>query len=488
MKTIVGVHRGFRIGDVRMLCITLCILICCRATAAEKPNIVIFLADDHGWSDSSVYDSKQAKTPTMQSLAEKGIVFERAFVASPACGPSRAALLSGLMPARNGAEPNHTMPREGTLNMVKLLQEQGYEAVAFGKVGHGKETQMAGFDYLHDYKKDVNRDELQVLVKEYLAKRTSKKPLCLMVGDHRPHVTWIRESTYAPDKITLPVGSIDTPETREHFARYLTDITGMDAMMHTIDRLARDHFGSDDYLFLYSADHGAQWPFAKWNLYDAGTRTPLIIRWPGHIKAGMRTDAMVSWIDVLPTLLNIAGGTVPGDIDGRPFTDVLFGRTTSHRDVIFTTQSGDGNRNVYPIRAVRTERFKYIRNLRPDCFHSNHSDIDRKDGAGAFWDSWDQAAKADPAAAAIVAKYYQRPAIEFYDLASDPGEQINLAQSPEHQAQIKAMSSLLDDWMTMQGDNQKIFNTPYPVTGPKPFEVVAAQTQKEGKGTSLPDK
>ncbi|UCD51598.1 MAG: sulfatase [Phycisphaerales bacterium] len=431
----------------------------------RKPNMVVFLSDDHGCLDSPVYGGAVVRTPTMQKLAAHGMVFDRAFVASPACGPSRAALLSGLMPARNGAEPNHTLPRPETQTMVKLLQEQGYEVVAFGKVAHGRQhPQMVGFDHWQD----ARREQIAKLVKRFLARRTSDKPLCLMVGDHRPHVRWIAESSYDPDEVVLPEHFIDTKQTREHWARYLTDVTGMDATMAEVDRLAREHFATDDYLFLYTADHGAQWPFGKWNLYDAGVRTPMIVRWPGKIAPGIRTEAMVSWIDVMPTLLELAGGTVPEHIDGRSFADVLLGRSKEHRDVIYTTHSGDGIMNVYPIRAVRTGQFKYIRNLRPDCYHSNHSDILRKDGAGAYWDSWDEAAQHDPKAAAVVAKYYRRPPVEFYDLTKDPTEQHNLGNDRQYAEQIKKMSTMLDEWMRAQGDTQQVFREPYPTSGPRP--------------------
>jgi len=447
--------------------------LCGLGYANDRPDIVVFLADDHGWHDNSVYGSPNAQTPNMHTLAKTGMTFTHAFVASPSCGPSRAALLSGLMPARNGAEPNHTMPRPGTLSMVRRLQERGYEVVAFGKVGHGQEAELAGFDQHLDYATQRDRDGLQTLVQDYLNKRKSDKPLCLMVGDHRPHVEWIKKTDYEPSQVILPVGSIDTKETREHFARYLSDVTGLDAMIGQVDQMARMYFGNDNYLLLYTSDHGAQWPFGKWNLYDTGIRTPLIVRWPGHIQAGVRTDAMVSWVDVMPTLLELAGGTAPEDIDGRSFADILASKRDSHREEIYATHSGDGNRNVFPIRAVRTTNFKYIRNLRSDCYHSNHSDIDRKDGAGAYWDSWDDAAKSDPHAAAIVTKYYQRPAVEFFDLVNDPNEQNNLANDSKYAVNIEKMSAMLDAWMKQQGDTQEVFNKPYPITGPKPVDVLS---------------
>jgi arylsulfatase A-like enzyme len=445
----------------------------------RKPNMVVFLSDDHGCLDTPVYGGKVVKTPTMQRLADNGMLFDHAFIASPACGPSRAALLSGLMPARNGAEPNHTLPRPETQIMVELLQKQGYEVVAFGKVAHGrKHPQMVGFDHWQD----ARREQITELVRKFFKSRTSDRPLCLMVGDHRPHVAWIKESTYDPDQVVLPEHFVDTEETREHWARYLTDVTGMDATMGEVDRMAREHFGTDDYLFMYSADHGAQWPFGKWNLYDAGIRTPMIFRWPGKIKSGVRTDAMVSWVDLMPTLIDFAGGTVPENIDGKSFADVLLGKSDTHRDVIYTTHSGDGVMNVYPIRAVRTRQFKYIRNLRPDCYHSNHSDIQRRDGAGAYWDSWDEAAKNDPKAAAVVAKYYQRPAEELYDLSNDATEQNNLENNPEYTEQTNQMSAMLDEWMKEQADKQTVFREPYPVSGPIP-RVVWQQKNKVEKGS-----
>ncbi|VGO13445.1 Arylsulfatase [Pontiella desulfatans] len=436
------------------------------AFGADKPNIVIYLADDHGRAESSVYGSSDVRTPMMASLAKDGLVFDNAFVASPACGPSRSALLSGLMPARNGAEENHQKPRPETQIMVKQLKAAGYEVAAFGKVAHNDYASMVGFDA--NISKKIGLAEN---VDKFLHQRKSDKPLCLMVGDRRPHVPWTRQMDYDPAKLTLPSWFIDTPETREHWARYLTDITGMDAEMEKVDAVVRNHFGNNDCLFIYTADHGGQWPFGKWNLYDHGTQVPLIIRWPGHVSAGARTEAMVSWIDIFPTLLDLVGGTAPDGIDGKSFADVLLGKSDHHRDLIYTTTTADGAMNVYPIRSVRTERFKYIRNINADCYHSNHSDILRKDRAGGYWDSWDAAAKKDPKAKAIIAKYYQRPAIEFFDLEKDPNEQVNLAGNPEYKKQIEKMAGRVDEWMKKQGDTVQMQRDPYPLSGPTPHEV-----------------
>src|ERR1044071_6090781 len=121
------------------------------AADAAKPNLVIFLTDDHSLLDSTVYGSKDVKTPNMQRIANAGLTFDRAFVASPSCAPSRGAMLTGLMPVRNGAEPNHSKPRAEIKKLPAYLQELGYEVVAFGKVSHYQHTADYGFDrFAHD--------------------------------------------------------------------------------------------------------------------------------------------------------------------------------------------------------------------------------------------------------------------------------------------------------------------------------------------------
>ncbi len=444
--------------------------------AQTQPNIVVYLADDHGRLESSVYGNPDVRTPQMQKLANEGMVFDNAYVASPSCGPSRSALLSGLMPARNGAEVNHSAARPETQTMIKELKALGYEVVSFGKIAHGKQEPFkVGFDHVKLVHKDQNIKQVQ----DFLANRKSTKPLCLMVGDHRPHVSWQKEMDYDPEKLKLPDHFIKTKETKEHWARYLTSITQMDTMMSTIDKMVQDYFGNDDYLFLYSADHGGQWPWGKWNLYDAGASVPLIARWPGKIKPNVRTDAMVSWVDIMPTIIDIAGGKTSEEIDGRSFKKVLLGETDKHRDLIFTTHSGDSEMNVYPIRSVRDSQYKFIHNLLPDCYHSNHSDILRVDGAGAYWDSWDEAAKADPIAAEKIRRYYQRPEFELYDLNADPLEQNNLAENPEYQQKMQELYAKLDEWIKQQGDTQKVFEKPYPLTGPTPAIVNANSPRKD---------
>ena len=430
--------------------------------AHSRPHIVVFFTDDLGRLDTTVYGSKDLRTPNVEKLAAMGMTFDNAFVASPACAPSRAALLTGLMPARNGAEANHTYPRPGTPYLTAPLNELGYEMAVFGKVSHGRAKPEYEFD--HYSQPPVN---LAATVTEYFDQREDSRPLCLLVGDRRPHVPFTSDSIYDPDKVSLPPYFIDTPATREHRARYYSDITGLDQEFGRVMEEAKRRLG-EEIVFVFTSDHGGQWPFGKWNLYDAGIRVPLIVAWGGQIEPGTRTEAMVSWIDILPTLIDLAGGTVPSGIDGRSFAGVLTGRTSEHRSEIFTTHSGDGVFNVYPIRSIRTKRFKFILNLLPDHIHTNHSDILRRDGAGAYWDSWDKAAESDAQAAAILQKYFERPAEELFDLDADALEQVNLADHPDHRDRAKQLRARLEQWMEEKGDKRTVFKDPYPASGPRP--------------------
>lgn len=428
--------------------------------AAEKPTILVFLSDDHGQLDSTPYGSKDVRTPNMQRLADAGMTFTHAFIASPACAPSRSAMLTGLMPARNGAENNHTFKRDDIASLPEVMRKLGYQVAAFGKVAHGKDARRHGFDVFaeqHD----------AAFVEKFLLERDKSKPLCLLVGTHEPHVPWDDLEGYDPAKVTLPANFVDTPETREHRARYYTDITKADTKLGEVMDLAKKHLDPANTLLIYTSDHGGQWPFGKWNLYDTGARVPFLAAWPGVINPGARSDAMVQWIDLWPTLIAAAGGTASAGIDGRSFLPVLRGESTTHRDAIFTTHSGDGEMNVYPIRAIRTAEWKLILNLHPEFSHTTHIDKSPKVTSGlAYWQSWFDKAQTDPAAAAIVKRYHERPAVELYDMRADPSESHNLATDPSHTTRIQEMRVQLETWMREQGDQRTVFAKPRPLTDP----------------------
>jgi N-sulfoglucosamine sulfohydrolase len=443
-----------------------------RAPAATPPNIVVFISDDHTLRDSSVYGSKDLATPHMDKLAAAGLTFDRAFAPSPSCAPSRGAMLTGLMPARNGAEPNHSEPRADLKKLPAYLQELGYEVVAFGKVGHYNQTAHYGFDHVEHT--GYHEDIAVPAALEWLRQRKSGKPLCLFVGCNWPHVPWPPTAEgHTPQELTVPDNQVDTPMTRKFRGRYYAAVGRMDADLGLIYDAAQDKFGTNLF-FLHFSDQGAQWPFGKWCLYDDGIRTPMIAVWPGHVAPGTRTAAMVSLVDVLPTLVAVAGGKAPGDMDGRSFAKVLSGQTNRFRDYIFSTHSGDGNMNVYPSRCVRDERWKYILNLHPEYKFTSHvTEVAGDDGN--YWKSWVQKAKNDASAASKVGRYQERPREELYDLTADPLEQHNLVGAPAAAEVLKKLRDLLEGWMKQQGDQGKTYGTPTLLKGPPPGKDNASQ-------------
>ncbi|UUO04917.1 sulfatase-like hydrolase/transferase [Blastopirellula sp. J2-11] len=438
-----------------ILALSSCLGYSASAAESQPPNIVIFLSDDHTLTDSSVYGATDIDTPNMQRLADAGMTFDQAFVASPSCAPSRAALLTGLMPARNGAERNHARPQAEIKKLPAYLQELGYEVVSFGKVGHYAQTPEYGFDLARHfgYHDDVAVGEAV----KWLQARESAKPLCLFVGTNWPHVPWPRATSIDRQSIRIPLKHVHTPETRDARAKYYQAIRTMDDELGEVFDAAYAKLGENT-LFIHTSDHGAQWPFGKWNLYDDGIRTPLIVVWPGQVQEKKRTSAMVSWVDLLPTLVEAAGGKPAENLDGRSILPVLRGTTEAHRDLIFTTHSGDSNFNVYPTRSVRTERFKYIRNLHPEFLYESH--VTKADKEEAYWNSWVKKAKTSAEAARKVNRYQQRPPEELYDLTTDPLEQNNLADDPSHAATKQQLKSQLDAWMSEQQDQQIVYGMP----------------------------
>ncbi|HYF37479.1 MAG TPA: sulfatase-like hydrolase/transferase, partial [Prosthecobacter sp.] len=222
--------------------------------ADTPPHVVVFLADDLGWED--------CKTPNMTRLGREGMTLTHAFVASPSCAPSRAALLTGLSCAHNGAMFNHSRPGAIIKKWPKFFSEIGYETAAIGKTAHYGQVKEYGFDHASHF--TYHDDTCIDAACTWLEARKSERPLCLIVGTNWPHVPWPKATRVekAP-----PANLIDTAETRAAYAQYLTAVEKADADLGKVYDTARRTLGSN-VLFLFTSDHGAQLPFGKWNCYD----------------------------------------------------------------------------------------------------------------------------------------------------------------------------------------------------------------------------
>jgi len=423
---------------------------------ATRPNVLLFVADDMTWHDCEPYGSPDVRTPNLARLAAEGLTFDACFTATAMCSPSRQQLYTGLYPVRNGAYPNSSRVHDGTRSLVHHLSALGYRVGLIGK-RHIGPTDSFPFESV-GRKRDGASDTDAIA--EFVG-RDASEPYCLVVASDEPHTPWDRgpQEAYDPEALEVPPYLGDTPATRRELARYFAEITFLDAQVGACMDVVDASAGADDTLFLFTSEHGSSFPFGgKWTCYETGLRTALIARWPGRVRPGTRTDAIVQYVDVVPTLIAAAGGD-PGAVDtgcpavsgergfdGRSFLDVLAGAAANHGEHAFgvhTTRGVIGGaRDSYPIRSVRSRRFQYIRNLQAETPFTVL-------GTGDLLDDW---RAAGGAAAARAAAFANRPAEELYDLDADPWELTNLAEDPAFATQKAELRAELERWMEQQGD------------------------------------
>lgn len=228
----------------------------------------------------------------------------------------------------------------------------------------------------------------------------------------------------------------------------------MDERIGEVDRLLDTYGYADNTLFIYTTDHGSEWPHCKWTLYDTGIRLPFIARWPGKIPSATVTDAMISHVDFLPTLIDIAGGEQSEGLDGRSFKDVLCGQRTTFRDKIYGTHTRDGDMNVFPQRCVRDNKHKYILNLMPENTWTTH--FTKVEGIpeshAEVWNSWVEKAKNDPKTAELVYLTQHHPVEELYDVQADPYEFNNIAFDVSSRPILEKMHADVRQWIQSQND------------------------------------
>jgi arylsulfatase A-like enzyme len=425
---------------------------------------VLFLSDDHGQEFAGCYGNKVIQTPNLDALAKEGTRFTAVFAASPTCSPSRAALYTGLYPARNGLMGNHTTCKPDVKSLPAYLKPLGYRVVLANKV-HVKPEAVFEFEYLkatlpRDPKRD-RRYRAEGLdtraVDEFLAGHARDKPeqpLCLVLADNAPHVVWEENRTYDPAKLPLSPILIDTPKARAALANYYQDVTTMDRRLGEVLASLKKHGFEGNTLFIYTSDQGPEWPHCKWTCYDTGLRVPFVARWPGRAARGAVCDALVSFVDVLPTFVDVAGGKVPERLDGRSFKDVLVGKAKASREEVYASHSGDGEMNRFPQRCVRDARYKYVLNLQPDRTWTTH--FTKVDGIPnshkEVWDSWVEKAKTDRETARLIEVMERHPAEELYDTQADPYELSNLAGKAELKPVLENLRAKLKQWRKDQGD------------------------------------
>ncbi len=419
--------------------------------ASRRPNLLLLVSDDQG-TVLGCYGTSGVQTPELDALAGKGTRFTRAYAPSAVCTPSRSTIYTGLMPAHHGATGFQAID-EGVTVWGEHFARAGYRSGLIGKIG-AKPIARFPFDFMaRSDKDDVDARSLKWHVDELDAflKEDDGRPWVLVVNFRDSHWPFPTDGApygegavepHAAAAVDVPDTLVDAPEVRAEVARFYDGLRRMDATVGAIvARLAESGHG-DDTVGMFTSDNGPPFPFAKTTLFEAGIHMPMIAWGPGVAAGAVRTE-LVSLIDVLPTLLDLAGDTGAPKFDGRSMGALLEGSSAPAdpwRTAIFATHDTHRIEPDIPSRSVRFEDWKYIRTWSEGRIFENlvmHT--------SDTWRAMVAAADAgDEALVARLTRFVERPDEELFDLATDPFELKNLAGSAEHQEVLQRARELVE--------------------------------------------
>lgn len=428
--------------------------------AADRPNILFCIADDWSYPHAGIYGDPVVRTPTFDRIAKEGALFTRCYCAAPSCTPSRAAILTGRYPhsLEEGANLWGFLPARFSV-YPDLLEKAGYHVGHMGK-GWGPGNLQAG---------GRPRNPAGPAYKsfaQFLDACPPGKPFCFWFGSTKPHRPYVpdsgRKAGLDPSRVQLPPFWPDRSEVRHDILDYYLEVQQFDEQVGELITELQQRGLYDRTLIVITSDNGMPFPRSKANLYDLGTHMPLAIRWPKVTKPNTRIEHFVSHVDLAPTFLEAAGLSAPEDVHGRSLKPLLLGQVKTWRDAIFTERERhayvrEGNLS-YPARAIRTERYLYIRNFRPERWPAGDPRL--VFAVGPFGDIDDGPTKqliltgqSDPQ----FRRYFdlacaKRPAEELYDLQKDPHQIHNVANQPEYAPIQRELAQRLLEWMKATND------------------------------------
>ena len=438
----------------------------------NRPNIILLVADDMNWDSPGCFGGAAPEiTPNIDKLAKEGIRFFHAHVNIAICTPSRSVMLTGLYPQNNGAQAfQRILPNIKTL--PNILNEEGFLCGTIGKPLNQQELFRWSVTYQWQGVGDENmwgRDPKiykQFCSSFFQMAKDSKQPFFLMASSHDPHRPYgggnnqkvnfekvISSKTFQSEEVVVPKFIPDLPDTRKEMAAYCSSVRRLDDMIGTVMDELKDSEQYDNTIVMFLSDHGMSLPFAKTNCYVQSTKTPLIVRWPGHISKGsIDKEHMVSTVDLMPTILEAVGIADDSPTDGRSFLSLLKGIPQEGRDVIFTQFNHVHGRNPYPMRSVITKDHSYIFN----AWSNGKRIYNAEPLAGLSFKAMKRAAKNDPLIRARVDHLQHRTVEEFYDLKKDPNSLNNLINPKDNDSEyskaITDLRKLLLDWMIKYKD------------------------------------
>ncbi len=419
----------------------------------ERPNVVVIMADDLGTCELSCYGGKNLKTKNIDRLADEGVRLTNNYASATMSVPIRASLYTGLYPAKHGSYQNHKDSYSNIKSVTTYLPEVGYRVGRTGKQ-HTQPLSVYQFEEIPGFETNCVSDKANYTtdgIEEFITR--NNRPFCLYVCSIHPHVpwTWGNARNFDPDKIILPPNCVDNKETRELFCKYLAEIQSLDNEVGSVLDVLEKTGKLDNTLVIFLGEQGPQMPFGKWTSYRYGQNSAFIARYPDKIKAGTTNDALVQYEDILPTMIEFAGGNPIKEIDGKSCLQVLYGNKKEIRKWSYGIHNNIPEGNAYPIRSIQDKQYKLIVNLTPDAQYFEKHMMDIKNRK-QVWANWLESANENEQAKFLVNRFVNRPAIEFYDLKNDPWELNNLAEQKQYAKRISEMKKELEKWMVKQGD------------------------------------
>ena len=410
------------------------------AMLSEPPNILFCIADDWGWPHAGAYGDAVVATPAFDRVAREGVVFDRAYVSSPSCTPSRNAILTGQYHWRLGAGASlwSTLDVRHPVYPL-LLQDAGYHVGHWRKSWGPGRLALGGYTDQHPAGVRFNAG-----FESFLDGRPEGAPFCFWLGASDPHRPYKRGSGRTAgidvDAIVPPLFYPNTDTVRSDIADYYVEVQRFDTDVANAIKLLEERGELENTIVVVTGDHGMPFPRCKTNIYEMGVHVPLAIRWGARIPAGARSDAFVSLCDLAPTFLAAAGVSVPPEMTGESLLKAVDGIDESERtSVVYGMERHAfcraGNLG-YPCRGIRTENYAYIRNYEPDRWPVGDppifGDCDPHNAQGNGLTKGEIIfAKDTPGGVRFFELCFaKRPAEELYDMRSDPDQLINIAGHP----------------------------------------------------------
>lgn len=424
------------------------------------PNILYLHSHDTGRYVQPY--GHQVPTPNIQRLADQGILFRKAFCAAPTCSASRACLLTGQYGHNNGMMG--LAHRGWSLNdyqqhLVHPLHDAGYHSALIGEQHIAKRPDIIGFDRV--VKIDTTHVESVAPVAIDIISEPIPEPFFLSVGFFETHRDWLGPSSVRDALYSVPPPNLpDTPETRRDMAAYKASARSLDHGVGMVLEALDEQGLTDDTLIIFTTDHGLAFPGSKATLFDRGLGVMLILRGPGGFTGGKVHDALISHLDIYPTVCELAGVEPPPFLQGHSLLPLFRWEATTLRDVLFAEMTWHAA--YEPQRAVRGERFKYIRRFgsrtKPVLVNCDDS----------------------PSKSLLLANGWAEREVPFeqlYDLVFDPNEAANVAGDPYYADTLSRLRDRLEQWME-QTDDPLRRGDPQPPSGAEinlPDQISAAE-------------